>query len=272
MELLLSLQSADELRMASDYRFRWLDLKNPLTGSLGCPDEKVAEDFLKVANSLPRRRKLTLSIAIGELIDGIAPEEATEKSRGRNSGNRFALPLPAEVLNQFDFVKVALAKTLLENGNPDRAAYDERADWLELAWSLSEQLSDPSKLILVHYADHQLARAVHWQSVLQASQLLRCEYVLVDTFDKSSGTLLTWLSPETCHLYASQASELGIKLSLAGSLRQTDFDSLRKSGAAILGIRGAACREGSRVSQLCRDRLHRLSECFESESSLKSFL
>ncbi len=249
MDLLLSLQSADELRMASDYSFLWLDLKNPLAGSLGCPEEKVAIEFLEVAEQLPSRNERTLSVAIGELLGGTsAGNEDSVDTR-----SQFPLPLSARTLDRFDYVKVALA------GSRDCKSWKARAE------SLSQQLRDPSKLILVHYADHHLACAVDWTTTLLASRDLGCEYILIDTFDKNGGRLTDWLSTDECQRCATEAERFGPKLSLAGSLRIEDFRMLEKTGASILGIRGAACVEGSRVSRLCRDRLQKLSRCIADE-------
>jgi uncharacterized protein (UPF0264 family) len=249
MELLLSLQSAAELQIASGYSFRWLDLKNPLAGSLGCPEASVARDFLESAERFPNRNAWTLSVAIGELLDGAAPSNVSNV----DAAELFRLPLPAELLHRFDYVKVALA------GSPNETS------WRELAWSLSRQLRQPSQLILVHYADHRLAKAVDWKSTLAASHELGCEYLLIDTFDKKAGRLVDWLSTDECSQYASEAQRLGLKLSLAGSLRIEDFGLLEETGASILGIRGAACVDGSRISRLCRDRLRKLSSCFTTE-------
>jgi (5-formylfuran-3-yl)methyl phosphate synthase len=243
MDLLLSLQSADELHIASNYSFRWLDLKNPLAGSLGCPEEEVAEEFLEVADQLPGRSEWTLSVAIGELLKSTS----TCKENGVDKQSQFPLPLSHRNLNRFDYVKVALAGS------------SNCLSWTDRAASLSQQLGAPSKLILVHYADHHLAGAVDWTSTLSVSRDLGCEYILVDTFDKKAGRLTDWLSPNECRRCATEAERLGLKLSLAGSLRIEDFRTLKKTGASILGIRGAACAEGSRVSGLCRDRLQKLS-------------
>lgn len=248
MDLLLSLQSADELHIASNYSFRWLDLKNPLAGSLGCPEEKVAIEFLEVAEQLVRRDEWTLSIAIGELLDcASAGSEGNVDTHSQFPLPLFPLPLSDRTLDQFDYVKVALA------GSRDCKSWKARAE------SLSRQLRDPSKLILVHYADHHLACAIDWKTTLLASCDLGCEYILIDTFDKKAGRLTDWLSPDECRRCATEAERLGLKLSLAGSLRIEDFRTLKKTGASILGIRGAACAEGSRVSGLCRDRLQKLS-------------
>jgi uncharacterized protein (UPF0264 family) len=173
--------------------------------------------------------------------------------------SQFPLPLSARTLDRFDYVKVALA------GSQDCKSWSDRAE------SLSQQLGDPSKLILVHYADHHLAGAVDWTSTLLASRDLGCEYILVDTFDKKAGRLTDWLSTDECRRYATAAKKLGLKLSLAGSLRIEDFKTLEKTGASILGIRGAACEEGSRVSGLCRDRLQKLSSCIANERLATEF-
>ncbi len=230
-KLLLSLQSVEELQSIHGLAFPWLDLKNPGAGSLGCPDARVAEAFLLQAERQIDRNQCQLSIAIGELTE--------------IAWSGF-LPVVAE----FDFAKVALA------------GCSARTDWKQCAIDLASDLPTQDRLILVHYADHDRAAAPDWAATLETAVSLGSQFVLIDTFDKSAGRLWDYYSPETIQELAKEASSKGIQLSIAGSLRLDELPRARQLGAAVVGIRGAACQDGSRVLGLSRDRIKTLSEIF----------
>jgi len=230
-KLLLSLQSVEELQSIRGWTFPWLDLKNPGAGSLGCPEAGVAEAFLVEAERQVDRNQCQLSIAIGELTE-LAWSEI--------------LPIVAE----FDFAKVALAGCVA------------RKDWKPNAIDLAAELPAPDRLILVHYADHHRAAAPDWAATLETAVALSSRFLLIDTFDKSAGRLWDYYSPDRIQELAKEASAKGIRLSIAGSLRLDDLPRARQLGAAVVGVRGAACQDGSRVLGLSRDRIKMLSEIF----------
>ena len=230
-KLLLSLQSANELRFVQGMSFPWLDLKNPAKGSLGCPEFRAASEFLDAFDRSFDRGQCCLSMAVGELRD----EHWTE-----------LLPIAAG----FDFVKVALAGCL----------HDPK--WETRATQLATQLDSKEKLILVHYADHQRAEAPDWQATLDAAFSLGSQFLLIDTCHKYAGRLWDWYPNERIREFAKEANAKGIQLSIAGSLRLEELKKARTLGAAVVGVRGAACLDSSRTLGLCRDRLMQLSKLF----------
>ena len=230
-KLLLSLQSAEELQSIQGLAFPWLDLKNPAAGSLGCPDPGVAEAFLLEAERQVDRTRCQLSIAIGEL---------TERA--------WQPILP--ILASFDFAKVALAGCV------------QRDDWRQQVIDLAAELPERDRLILVHYADHERAAAPDWRSTLETAVLMNSQFLLIDTFDKRAGRLWDYYTPERIQELAKDASSYGIQLSIAGSLHLDELPWAKKLGAAVIGVRGAACQDGSRLLGLSHDRLRKLSEIF----------
>jgi len=234
-KLLISLKSADELRWVADFGFPWIDLKDPSTGSLGCPDTNVAEEFLASANQYLDRSRCKISIALGELVE--------EAWNGIGS-----------IAPSFDFAKVALAGCA------------NRSHWATNVERLAEHVGGGQRLILVHYADCRRADSPSWKATLDAAASIGSQFILVDTFDKSAGRLWDWYSPDAIRGLAITANSQGIGLSIAGSLRLDELTMAKGLGASIVGVRGAACQDSSRVDGLCHDRLRQLSTIFSNQA------
>jgi uncharacterized protein (UPF0264 family) len=223
-KLLVSLQSAAELELIEGCGLPWIDLKNPSAGSLGCPSASVIQAFLQRFSKGEGHAAVTLSLAVGELL-----EEAWREVE--------------EFFSSFDFIKVALA------GCAQAPGWESRLE------ALCQSLGDPRKLVLTHYADHPLADAPAWKPLLSLAAKQRSSYLLIDTFQKSAGRLWDWYSPADLQRMALEAKLAGIQLSLAGSLELDELGKAVRLGASVVGLRGALCRNGSRTGSLCRDRL-----------------
>lgn len=223
-KLLVSLQSAAELELIEGCGVPWIDLKNPSAGSLGCPSASVIQDFLQRLSKLEGHSAITLSLAVGELLEQAWGEVA-------------------DFFSSFDFVKVALAGCA------------RQPEWESRLAGLRDSLGDPKKLVLTHYADHHLADAPAWKPTLSMAAKQRSSYLLIDTFQKSAGRLWDWYSPADLKRMAREASLAGLQLSLAGSLKLDELETAVEVGATVVGLRGALCHNGSRTGSLCRDRL-----------------
>jgi uncharacterized protein (UPF0264 family) len=99
-------------------------------------------------------------------------------------------------------------------------------------------------VVPVAYADWRSAHAPPPEEVLVLAAQLPGRLLLVDTFDKSGGTLLDHLPWELIEAFVSSASDSGVRLVLAGSLRLTDIERLVDLEPVYLGVRGAACIGG----------------------------
>ncbi len=80
-------------------------------------------------------------------------------------------------------------------------------------------------------------------------------WLLIDTFNKSRGGLLSHLGRPQLDQWIALAQANRLRVSLAGSLRIDELPFLAKSGADILAVRSAACTDGVRTASLCEKRL-----------------
>jgi uncharacterized protein (UPF0264 family) len=64
---------------------------------------------------------------------------------------------------------------------------------------------------------------------------------MVDTGDKTAGSLLRWTDVRVLRDLIDVARRHGRLSGVAGSLRRNDIDLLRRLGAGFAGFRGALC-------------------------------
>jgi uncharacterized protein (UPF0264 family) len=221
--LLVSVRSAAEAEMALAGGAQVIDVKEPRRGSLGAADPEV---WQQVAALVGRRAQL--SVALGELLeDGIGDLAAAATG--------------------FPFAKVGLA-----------GCHDEPG-WLARWRLVISSLPRGVALVPVAYADWTAARAPSPSVALALAEFSPARLMLVDTYDKSAGTLLGQWSLESLEELARDAAERGVRLALAGSLDVASIGQLLPLAPAYIGVRGAACtggRDGSidtaRVKSLAR--------------------
>jgi uncharacterized protein (UPF0264 family) len=102
--------------------------------------------------------------------------------------------------------------------------------------------------VLVAYADRPQAR-VSPIALLEVASAAGAAGVLLDTADKRGPrltelTTLAWLTEWT-----ALAHRRSLSVALAGRLRAEDLPIVRRSGADVAGVRGAAC-EGGRSGRI----------------------
>ncbi len=210
--LLVSARSLDEAKNIVRCGVPWLDLKEPLSGSLGRPSVELTQHVLEHLAEI--HADCHVSVAGGELIEW------------KDDGDvDFVGSLPQHV-----FLKVALAQC---NALPDT---------LNRLHDISHALHVPEQLILAHYADCHACDALDWPSVLEASSQLGCRFVLIDTWKKSGHSLLDHCSFAQLKQCIEDAHQRGIGIALAGSLRIEQLPTLRELGPDWVGVRTAVCR------------------------------
>ena len=82
--------------------------------------------------------------------------------------------------------------------------------------------------------------------------------LLLDTFQKDSGNLFAYITDEELSVLSRRLSAAGRFLALGGGLGPREVERVRDTGAAILGVRGAAC-EGGRGGVLAAARVRDLA-------------
>ncbi len=218
--LLVSVRNTAEAQIAVDGGADIIDIKEPSRGPLGAAEaDVVAQIVAVVANRKP------VSVAVGELTEDHAAIAGLE-------GVAFA--------------KIGLAGC----GN--------RPDWRVRWRSIIRTWPSSVAPVAVAYADWRAANAPPPEEVLAAALEEGCPALLVDTWDKSSGTLFDqWEKGEVVG-FCGRVRAAGLAVVLAGAL---DGESLLVAigcGPNLVAVRGAACAGGRfgaiTVSKMCAVR------------------
>lgn len=245
--LLVSVRDAREAGLAIEAGVDVLDVKDPSRGSLGAADRATIAQIAALAAA-----RVPLSVALGELIElRDAPplhkvprrSEAPPEHALRQAEPSLAADLPAGVR----YAKLGLAGC---------AGLDDwESRWEAWAAGLPQGISP----VAVAYADAQLAASPAADDVLAAAVRLKAAAVLIDTFDKQAGDLLTHWSVDHLESFLGVAADVPMPVVLAGSLTLEHIERLLPLTPYLFAVRGAACRAG-RESPLDLQRLRRLVE------------
>jgi uncharacterized protein (UPF0264 family) len=205
--LLVSVRSATEGRIALAAGVDVIDIKEPARGSLGAATSETIQDVLDAVDG-----RAIVSAACGELLNASkAPH------------------LPARGL--------ALAKIALAGCGAVAGWQNRWRDW-------TSSLPGETEPVGVVYADWHLAQSPPWQEVLAVATDASAPYLLVDTFDKTAGTLFDHWSNATLQACAREVRAVGMGLVLAGSLSGDAILRAREFSPDFVAVRGAACRGG----------------------------
>jgi uncharacterized protein (UPF0264 family) len=101
------------------------------------------------------------------------------------------------------------------------------------------------RLIIVLFADRMPAF-----DAIAAAASIGAYGIMLDTADKSSGSLLDHLEIETVARFVQAAKTRGLSVGLAGSLKPEHVPELLALGPDLLGFRGALCRGRARSGML----------------------
>jgi uncharacterized protein (UPF0264 family)/GNAT superfamily N-acetyltransferase len=226
MRLLVSVTDADEARLAVAGGVDVVDVKNPAEGSLGAPVPAVIEAVRAV---VPAGRPV--SAAIGDMphLPGTA-----------------ALAAAGAAGCGADYVKVGLWGSSTEE------------EAVALLRAVREAAGDGAAVIAAAYADAKRARGLPPQSLVAAARRSGVTGCLLDTAVKDGRGLFEWLALEELAALVAEAHAAGLEVALAGALRAEDLPAVRATGADIMGVRSAACRDGRRTAPLAPARIQRL--------------
>lgn len=214
--VLVSVRDPDEARAALAGGAAVIDVKEPRHGPLGCAaPETVAAVGRAVAGAVP------WTVALGEVADG-----------------------PAAVARRFDDVVASLA------GAPPPAAVKvglagmNRRAWERDLATVFARLGTATAPVAVAYADHEVAVAPDPYAVVAAAVRLGCRWLLIDTADKSRGSVMAGGTAHALPGWIEAAREARLPVVLAGSLTLDDLPAAVASGATLVGLRTAVCCGG----------------------------
>jgi len=203
--LLVSVRNLAEARVALEAGVDLLDVKEPHQGPLGAATPETISAVAQCADG-----RVPTSAALGELIDFDC----------QAGGARLSV----------DYAKLGLA------GCSDLANWP--AHW-RAAWQV---LPPRCGRIAVAYADYRQARAPAPEEVLEQALAAGCAGLLVDTFDKGSGTVFSHCADTALRHWCAVAQQAGLLFVLAGGLRGDEIGRACEVGPDYVGLRGAVCR------------------------------
>jgi (5-formylfuran-3-yl)methyl phosphate synthase len=228
MKLLVSVTDAHEARVAVQGAVDIVDVKNPAEGSLGAPAPAV---IARVRDAVPVERPV--SAAIGDLpnLPGTAALAALGAARSGAA-----------------YVKVGLSGT---------STVTEAAAVLG---AVREAVDGGATVIAAGYADAKRmpSRPLPPEAVVAAARGAGVGGCLLDTAVKDGRGLFEWLTRDALAALVAEGHAARLEMALAGALRAEDLTAVRATGADIVGVRSAACRDGQRMAPLDGDRIGRL--------------
>jgi (5-formylfuran-3-yl)methyl phosphate synthase len=223
VQLLVSVVSATEARMAICGGADLIDVKDPRKGSLGAADHDAVQSVVsEIAGAA------AVSIALGELRD-LGSLQNTEA-----------------------FPHIAFAKLGL-------SGCASLPDWPDRWTRALRQLAPSARPVAVAYADWRHAAAPEPARVVAEATRMGCAAVLVDTYDKSRGNLVDWWELESLAEFVASVQRLGMLAVLAGSLTIETIPRVAAIEPDYIAVRGAAC-DGGRDGMLSLARVRRIAE------------
>jgi (5-formylfuran-3-yl)methyl phosphate synthase len=220
--LLVSVRNADEAAVALAAGVDVIDVKEPRHGSLGAASSETIQSVVKLVGN-----RAVVSAACGELADWSASASSDLSLHG------------------LSLAKIALAQC------------EHKPDWKRRWQDWAEALPAGTKPVGVVYADRALAGSPAWQEIVALAVEIRSPYVLVDTFDKSAGTLFDHWTTATLREFTTATRAAGIGFVLAGSLRGQAILRAREFEPDFVAVRGAACH-GGRTGSVDATAIHQI--------------
>jgi (5-formylfuran-3-yl)methyl phosphate synthase len=224
MRLLVSVRNASEARAALAGGADIIDAKEPVNGPLGAVSAEVLH---KIAGAV--ESEAPVSAALGDLWEHDLVDRAVAARRAGVT-----------------FVKVGFADT------HGRQRLHEGLRSIARA-------ARPSALVLVAYADFNVANAPPPAGILALATHLEAAGILLDTYDKGGAGLTSLMPACTLATFVSRAKASGCFVALAGRLTLEDIETVHDTGADVIGLRGAAC-DGGRSGVVTSARVRALCE------------
>ena len=237
--LLVSVRDASEAMTALAAGADVIDVKEPANGSLGAADSPT---IAAVVRAVAGRRPVTM--AVGELVE-------------------LTTALPSR-LGEMTIAGVSLFKIGLAScGDSD----DWQQRWCDVISELASSHRDvhTPRPVAVVYADWETAAAPKPDEVLRAASEIGCPALLVDTWNKTGGTLFDHWRLDLLRAFVERVRRHSMRIVLAGSLRGDESARAAALGPDLVAGRGAACRAG-RNSVVCDDRVRELKRTVGSHA------
>ena len=222
--MLASVNSLDEAQFILNTSVDIIDLKQPEQGALGALSIETINKIVQTIN-----KKKPVSATVGDLP--MQPEIVFNA-------------VSAMATTGVDYIKIGF----FPNG-----------DWSGTLLKLTEITQKGYRLIAVIFADTQPDF-----SIIKSLKLAGFTGVMLDTLDKSKGSLSEIMALSDIKEFVNRANNAQLLSGLAGSLKKEDIPQLLELKADYLGFRGALCEKNNRTAKLDTDSINLILTYFES--------
>jgi uncharacterized protein (UPF0264 family) len=252
--LLVSVRNAEEALAALEGGADVIDVKEPDRGPLGPADATTIREVVAAV-----RGRVPVTAALGELIDLLSANGRAELPEIPDGVELFKLGLAgcaglADWRTDWRAV-VGPASRAGQSADNSSAA---RLDFSEPRRTAAPATKRPRSVAVV-YADWRTAAAPDPVQILDAATELPCAALLIDTWNKSAGSLIDIWPTDDLRRFLAKTRLSGMAIVLAGSLRNDDFTAAARLVPDLLAVRGAACDAG-RCGTVNVDRVIALKE------------
>ena len=219
MKVLISPKDEFEATEAVNGGADIIDVKNPIEGSLGANFPWVIR---RIRNLVPSSIEVSATIGDFPHLPGSA-----------------SLAALGAAVSGANYVKVGLkgSKT--------------RGDAIFLMRHVARTVREydkQTKVVLAGYADFERASTLDPFLLPEVARSACCDVVMVDTFMKDGRGLFDFMDKAACTRFVEEGHARNLDVALAGSIKLPEIPLLKRVGADIVGIRGAACSHGDRVT------------------------
>jgi uncharacterized protein (UPF0264 family) len=215
IRLLVSVRDGIEASAALSGGADLIDAKDPSSGALGAVTEDTLHDIALVVG-----RRRPLSAALGDAAE-------------------------PEAIERLACVYAAAGAALVKIGFAGVASAGRVATLIASAVRGARAGSDGrSGVVAVAYADADTSVSLAPTVLLDVAARAGASAVLLDTADKNGLGLPSLVPPAMLSSWAAAAHETGMFVALSGRLTAADLPMVRRTGADIAGVRGAACDDG----------------------------
>ncbi len=218
MRLLVSVKNRAEALEAVEGGGHIIDVKNPDEGALGANFPWVIRQVREVVPE-----GIDVSATIGDLP---------------NLPGASSLAALGATVSGADYVKTSLfgVKTT-----------SEAAFLIGEVCRATKEQNKATKVIAAGYADYEKIGCLSPLEVPEIAHKAGADGAMIDVNVKTHGGLFELLSEEELRKFVSDSHELGLTVSLAGSLDRGDMAKVFSLGADIVGVRRAVCRGKDRL-------------------------
>ena len=127
------------------------------------------------------------------------------------------------------------------------------------------------KVVVAGYADAQRIDSVNPKFIPKIAQASGCDIAMVDTAVKDGKTLFDYLNNDQIKTFIDETHGYGLQVALAGSLKREHIMPLCSLGPDIIGLRGAACTDGNRLTgRIKREAVQELAQLVKNAQTQNS--